>query len=100
MLFPAFSKTGEMLNRFRFPHIFRFVRRLRNAIGYNNGKLAIFLCSTHKNRGGARETLPSLILVKGRGSGYTKANLRGARNRREPNHDEMGGEALPGNRRL
>lgn len=44
--------------------------------------------------------MPSLILAKAGGGGYTKANLRGARTRGGPNNEDKGGLVLPRNRRL
>ena len=89
-----------MLNRFRLPPLSGNVRRLQSGIGYNNGKSYIFLCKKYNFKAARQETLPSLILAKSRGGGYTKAILRGARNRREPTNNDAEGGSLPGNRRI
>ena len=65
-----------MLNRFWLPGLLAIVLRLWNAIGYNNGKYTYFLCKRYKIAEAAWKTLPSLILAKARGGGYTEANLR------------------------
>ena len=67
MLSLRFSKTVEMLNRFRLPPLSGNVRRLQSGIGYNNGKSHIFLCKKYNFRAASQETLPSLILAKSRG---------------------------------
>ena len=61
---------------------------MQTGIGYNNGKSHIFLCKKYNFKAARQETLPSLILAKSRGGGYTKAILRGARNRREPTNND------------
>lgn len=83
MLFAIFQKTVEMLNTFYFLPFSEDARRLRNGFSYNNGKLAIFLSNVHKFQPSIPETLPSLILAKPPGKGYTDVNLRGTQNRRE-----------------
>ena len=101
MLALPVSKTVEMLNRFPFPRVWRNASRLSNGFRYNNGKSRYFLCYTNKKKAALSETLPSLILAKNRKRGYTKANLRGARKRREPtNNEDEGGTVFPINRRL
>lgn len=89
-----------MLNRFRFPALSEYALRLQNGFGYNNGKLYNFLCKKYNLRAEAKETLPSLILAKGRGKDYTDANLWGAQNRRELNNNGTESRGFPRNRRF